>query len=117
MNTEISNLNKWRLFANLSAVDVRYPAQVYEERTLVGGEEIFHENDTGDSMWIVESGRINIVKRIRGDVERVLASFGPGEILGEMSFIDGSRRSATALTVQVCELLIMSTTAMGRVLQ
>ena len=117
MNAEIGNLTKWRLFANLAAEDVRFLAQACEERTLVGGEDVFHESDEGDSMWIVESGRVDIIKKIRGDVERVLASFGPGDILGEMSFIDGSRRSATARTAQVSEFLVMNTKAFAGVLK
>jgi CRP-like cAMP-binding protein len=117
VNLELSSLNKWRLFANLTAEDVRYLAQACEERTLVSGEDVFHEGDVGEGMWIVESGRVDVVKRIRGEVERVLASFGPGDILGEMSFIDGSRRSATARTAQVSDFLLMSRAAMDRVLE
>jgi CRP-like cAMP-binding protein len=117
MNVEIGNLTKWRLFANLMAEDVRYLAQACQERTLVGGEDVFHEGDDGDSMWIIESGRVDIIKKIRGDVERVLASFGPGDILGEMTFIDGSRRSATARTAQVSEFLVMNTQAFSVVLK
>jgi CRP-like cAMP-binding protein len=117
MNAEIGNLTKWRLFANLTAEDVRYLAAACAERTLVGGEDVFHEGDEGDAMWIIESGRVDIVKRIRGEVERVLASFGAGDILGEMSFIDGSRRSATARTAQVSEFLVINTQAFAGVLR
>jgi CRP-like cAMP-binding protein len=117
MNLDIGNLGKWRLFANLGSEEVRYLVEACQERTLVGGEDVFHEGDEGDSMWIVETGRVDIVKKIQGDVERVLASFGPGDILGEMTFIDGSRRSATARTAQVTEFLVIDALSFSSVLK
>jgi CRP/FNR family cyclic AMP-dependent transcriptional regulator len=101
-------LNRWRLFAELAAADAQVVLTACEERILVGGEELFHENDGGDSLFIVQSGRVDIFKNIRGDVDRSLASFGPGDVIGEMSFIDGARRSATARTVEASEFLVLS---------
>jgi CRP/FNR family cyclic AMP-dependent transcriptional regulator len=101
-------LNRWRLLAELTSQDSQVILSACEERILVGGEELFHENDNGDSLFIVQSGRVDIFKNIRGDVDRSLASFGPGDVIGEMSFIDGARRSATARTVEASEFLVLS---------
>jgi CRP-like cAMP-binding protein len=101
-------LNRWRLFAELTSQDAEVVLKACEERILVGGEELFHENDAGDSLFIVQSGRVDIFKNIRGDVDRSLASFGPGDVIGEMSFIDGARRSATARTTESSEFLVLS---------
>lgn len=101
-------LNRWKLFAELSSEDASVVLKACEERMLVGGEELFHENDAGDSLFIVQSGRVDIFKNIRGEVDRSLASFGPGDVIGEMSFIDGARRSATARTTESSEFLVLS---------
>jgi CRP-like cAMP-binding protein len=103
-----SKLNRWRLFAELTSTDAQVILDACEDRILVGDEELFHENDLGDSLFIVQSGRVDIFKNIRGDVDRSLASFGPGDVIGEMSFIDGARRSATARTVERSEFLALS---------
>ena len=108
-------LNRGRLFAELISADADVLLEACEERNLVGGEELFHENDPGDSLFIVQSGRVDIFKNIRGDVDRSLASFGPGDIIGEMSFIDGARRSATARTTESSEFLVLSRQSFGRV--
>ncbi len=108
-------LNRGRLFAELIPEDADVLLEACEERNLVGGEELFHENDPGDSLFIVQSGRVDIFKNIRGDVDRSLASFGPGDIIGEMSFIDGARRSATARTTESSEFLVLSRQSFGRV--
>jgi CRP-like cAMP-binding protein len=108
-------LNRWRLFAELTSEDANVVLQACEERILVGGEELFHENDAGDSLFIVQSGRVDIFKNIRGDVDRSLASFGPGDVIGEMSFIDGARRSATARTTESSEFLVLSRQSFAKV--
>jgi CRP-like cAMP-binding protein len=108
-------LNRWRLFAELTSEDGQVILKACEERILVGGEELFHENDAGDSLFIVQSGRVDIFKNIRGDVDRSLASFGPGDVIGEMSFIDGARRSATARTTESSEFLVLSRQNFARV--
>ena len=101
-------LDKWRLFADLTQDDVGFVIATCEERMLVGGEELFHENDAGDSLWIVQSGRVDVFKTIRGDLERSLASLGPGDVIGEMSFLDGQRRSAGARTSESSEFLVLT---------
>ena len=108
-------LNRWRLFAELSTADADVVLKACEERILVGGEELFHENDSGDSLFIVQSGRVDIFKNIRGDVDRSLASFGPGDVIGAMSFIDGARRSATARTTESSEFLVLSRQSFAKV--
>src|SRR5262249_29820140 len=110
-------MNRWRLFADLTQADADVVLRACEERILVGGEELFHENDGGDSLFIVQSGRVDIFKNIRGDVDRSLASFGPGDVIGEMSFIDGARRSATARTTESSEFLVLSRQSFAKVLK
>src|SRR5258707_3853493 len=109
------NLNRWRLLAELTSQDAEVALKACEERILVGGEELFHENDSGDSLFIVQSGRVDIFKNIRGDVDRSLASFGPADVIGEMSFIDGARRSATARTTESSEFLVLSRQSFAKV--
>ena len=109
------DLDKWRLFADLAADDVNVIIGACEERMLVTGEDLFLEGDHGDSLWIIQSGRVDIYKNIRGDVDRTLASPGPGDVIGEMSFIDQSRRSAGARTTEPSEFLVLTRSAFQRV--
>ncbi|HET7785366.1 MAG TPA: cyclic nucleotide-binding domain-containing protein [Myxococcales bacterium] len=101
-------LDRARLLGGLAPSDAEVILASCEERALVGGQELFHENDAGDSLFIVQSGRVDIFKNIRGDLDRSLASFGPGDVLGEMSFIDGARRSASARTTEASSFRVLS---------
>lgn len=107
MKNETTGTDKWRLFADLSAQEVELVQRACQKKVLVAGEDLFCENDEGASLFIVQSGRVEIFKNIRGDLDRSLASMGPGEVLGEMSFVDASRRSAGARTTEPSEFLVL----------
>jgi CRP/FNR family cyclic AMP-dependent transcriptional regulator len=70
------------------------------------GDVIFKEGSHGVAMYLIESGKVEISKDVQGK-KLVIETLGPGEILGEMSFVDGEPRSATAIALEdtVLELL------------
>ncbi len=70
------------------------------------GTVLFREGDAGKDMYVVQSGRVTIHKRV-GDVEKVLTTLGPGEFLGEMSILNNKPRSATATCAEDCKLLVI----------
>jgi len=59
-------------------------------------EVIFHRDDPGDSLHIIESGRVEIVLPSAEGEELILAILGPGDFFGDLSLLDGAPRSATA---------------------
>ena len=103
--------NKWRLFGDLADTEVNLIINACEERLLMAGEKLFSEGDEGDSIWIIHSGSVEVFKIIRDDMDRTLASLGPGDVIGEMSFINRSARSAGARTSETSEFHILSTAA------
>ncbi len=62
------------------------------------GSVIFREGETGDEMYVVQAGEVRISKRVANG-ERVLATLGPGEFLGEMAILNARPRTATARVV------------------
>jgi putative ABC transport system ATP-binding protein len=62
--------------------------------TLAAGSILFSHGDPSDRIFIVEEGQVDVV-RDSPDGERVLATLGPGEHLGEMGPLFNLRRSAT----------------------
>jgi len=68
-------------------------------RTFQAGENVFHEGDAGDCMFAVLEGEIEIRKH-----GVVLERVGSGGIFGEMSLIDQSPRSASAVAATGCRV-------------
>jgi CRP/FNR family transcriptional regulator, cyclic AMP receptor protein len=60
-------------------------------------EVIFEEGSMGRELYVVLAGKVNIVKN-PGPSAAVVASLGKGEFFGEMAVIDGSPRSASAVS-------------------
>jgi CRP-like cAMP-binding protein len=67
------------------------------------GQTVFAEGDQGQTMYIVESGAVDLLLAARG--KEPIASFGPGEFFGEMSLLDDQPRFASAVTSAPTRLL------------
>lgn len=59
---------------------------------------MFCEHEPGDTCYLIQSGRVQIVK-IMGDIEKIIDILYPGEILGEMAILEEAPRSATAIAL------------------
>lgn len=62
------------------------------------GEVIVHENDCGETAYVIEQGQVEVSKALEGQHVH-LAYLGTGETFGEMSMIDEKPRSATVTAV------------------
>ncbi len=72
-------------------------------------EVIFHEGDLGDTVHVIEKGRVLIeVTTARGDVA-ALSVRGPGEVIGELAIVGGGRRrTARVTTLEATQTLMFS---------
>jgi CRP-like cAMP-binding protein len=60
------------------------------------GQMIFDRSDTGDTLLLIEDGRVEISITSLSGRKSVLNHMGPGEALGEIALLDGGLRSADA---------------------
>jgi CRP/FNR family transcriptional regulator, cyclic AMP receptor protein len=70
------------------------------------GTVLFQEGEPGKDMFVLQSGKISISKKVR-DVEKILAMLGPGEFFGEMAIISNKPRNATATVMEDAKLLVI----------
>lgn len=75
--------------------------------TFAPGEVVFNENDPGDAMYVIRSGRAAIV-RGTFDAPIILGFRGAGEFVGEMALIEDLPRSATVIALDELRLLRIS---------
>ncbi|MDR1863125.1 MAG: Crp/Fnr family transcriptional regulator [Treponema sp.] len=73
-------------------------------RTFQAGEMIFSEFEPGDTFYLIQSGRVELVKII-GDIEKTLDILQPSEMFGEMAILENSPRSATAIALDTVKVL------------
>jgi uncharacterized membrane protein len=69
---------------------------------------LFHRGDAGESLYAIRSGRIEVFVESHDGERLVLNISGPGDLLGEISLLDGGPRTASAVTLEDCEALVMN---------
>jgi CRP/FNR family transcriptional regulator, cyclic AMP receptor protein len=83
------------IFAGLNEAALSELSLAASEAEYQDKEVIVREGEAGDRMFIIHSGRVEVVKYLGSAKETVLAAFGPRDFLGEMSIIECVTRSAS----------------------
>jgi CRP-like cAMP-binding protein len=98
-------LGRVPMFADLSAEDLEQVADVAHPRRFTAGEVVFREGDASNTCYIVRSGHARAVREHADGRQLALATFGPGDIFGELAMFDDERRSATVEAIEPLEVL------------
>jgi CRP/FNR family transcriptional regulator, cyclic AMP receptor protein len=88
------------IFAGLNPEAILEIALVAEEAEFRAGQIIVTEDEPGNRMFIIRSGRVEVVKHLGQPRETVLATFGPRDFLGEMSIIECVARAASLRAIE-----------------
>ncbi|HEV2834150.1 MAG TPA: DUF1003 domain-containing protein, partial [Pyrinomonadaceae bacterium] len=96
------------LFASLDDDAATNLRNLLSEKTVPQNTRLFRQGDTGDAMYLIESGRVRISIRDDDKQEVTLAELAQGDFFGEMSIIDGRQRSADAQVIEESRLAVLS---------
>jgi CRP/FNR family transcriptional regulator, cyclic AMP receptor protein len=96
------------LFASLDDAAASELRSLLHVEQVASETELFHHGDTGDAMYLIETGRvrIHVVDTTGHDV--TLAELAGGDFFGEMALLDGKPRSADATAIEESRLAILS---------
>lgn len=107
MPCKAEDLADVKLFELLDQNELAELASVLDNKTAAAGETIFHAGDLGDALYIIKDGEVELYIRDTTGQKIVLATVSKNELFGELSMLDSRPRSATALAVVDCELLLL----------
>jgi len=107
MSTTVTMIGEVPIFGLLDDEEREALAQMMDCRDFKVGETVFHYGDPGGEIFILRSGRIELFVESDEGQKIVLAENEPGDVLGELSFLDGGPRTATALACEDTKLLTM----------
>ena len=96
------------LFASLSDAAASELRSLLKIENVSAGTKLFHKGDTGNAMYLIESGRVRISITDEDRQEITLAELAQGDFFGEMSIIDGRQRSADASVIENGRLAVLS---------
>ena len=85
------------IFEDVPEADREYATKLWKPRNVPSGESLFERSDPGDSMFVLESGAIDVIIPAEvGTGEVVVSKLHPGDFVGEMGMLSGMPRTATA---------------------
>jgi CRP/FNR family transcriptional regulator, cyclic AMP receptor protein len=105
------------VLADLPSEDLEQISEVAHPRRFAAGEIVFREGDASTTCYIVRSGRARAVREHPDGRQLALATFGPGDIFGELAMFDDERRSATIEAVEPLEVLAILGIDMRRLME
>ncbi|BBB68340.1 cyclic nucleotide-binding protein [Undibacterium sp. YM2] len=97
-----------QLFADLEWKDIEALAAYLQCYEVSAGTTIFREGEAGSYMGLLVKGEVGILKTDLDGTPHRIVSVGHGKTIGEMSIIDGEKRSATCLASQTSILLLLT---------
>src|SRR5919112_5064002 len=106
----LDELRRVPLLADLSEEDLERLYEMAETVSVPAGQLVLREGDTGDSLYIVLEGELEVTKR-QGDREILLSSYRAGQFFGEMALLERAPRSASVRTLRESRLLAIDQTA------
>jgi signal transduction histidine kinase len=103
-------LENSRFAGQLASAEQDFLKQNVLIRRFVDRASVFREGASGDGLYVVRSGIIEISVSSGPGREHLLGRMEPGDYFGEMAVFDGRERSASATAVGECELYFVPST-------
>ncbi len=107
-NQHLETLRSCYLFVDAGDKELERVAKKLTVETFPPGTILFDENVTSQKVFIIEKGRVQISRSSALETETVIATLGPGGVVGESRAIDESNKSARVTTIEETVLLGMS---------
>lgn len=83
------------LFTRLAGPEQEALLAVMTRQKVATGDTVFWVGDEGDTLFVIESGRVSITAPDERGDHIALDTLGPGGFFGEISLLDGGQRTAT----------------------
>lgn len=104
------------LFSALSRRELRNLSNIIHHRTYQKGEFVFLKGQPGAAMFIIKTGKIEVIDYGKDNRETVIATLDPGDFFGELALLDDSPRSASTKAAEPSEICAISRTDLDRML-
>lgn len=104
---DIKTITQSVLGADLNEVECLAVLGISSHRSLKKDEILFREGASDDQLYVLVSGKIDVIKHYGQKDETVMATLKPGALAGELSFIDGEPHSMTLKSRADSEAIIL----------
>jgi len=95
------------IFRDLDGSEMAVMRALLQTRDYEPNEIIYREGEKGESLNIIEKGKVKINKMMVEGDQFCIATLKEGDIFGIMSFLDGSAHDATIVSNQQTRLTVL----------
>jgi CRP-like cAMP-binding protein len=115
-STSLKLLQAMPIFGAISGDTLTFLLERANDVTAKKGDFFFRENDQGSSMFVLEEGRVVVLKSWGGETKD-LAYLNRGDCFGEMALIDMGARSASIQATEDCTAIELSINSLHALFQ
>ena len=105
---KVDVLQKSKLFESLLPDELEMLSDLSQQKNYDAGEIVFKEGAVGDSLYVIEEGEVEVLRKGADGTNQLLATLKEPEFFGEMSLIDKEYRSATVRAKTDLRMLYLS---------
>lgn len=110
-------LSRSPLFSGMGQGESRLLGAVMQVYEAEPGQTLIREGEPGDYMLLVMRGLVDVLRRDEHNFPRRITVATPGQILGEMSMVDGEPRFATCVVREPCRLAMLTRASLLTLMQ
>ncbi len=114
--TRLNILQNMPIFGGIREDILEYLLEMAAIVSVPAGDYFFREQDHGTSIYVLETGRVSIIKAWKGR-DFQLMELDRGDCFGEMSLIDLGPRTASVLALEDCSAIKLSNANILRIYQ
>lgn len=100
-------MERIHIFRDIDGSEMGVIRDLLQSRDYEPNEIIYREGEKGDSLNIIEKGKVKINKMMVEGDQFCIATLKEGDIFGIMSFLDGSAHDATIVSDQQTRLTVL----------
>lgn len=108
-------LERCDLFRGMRASQIKKLVLVSQVRELEAGEAIVSQGETGDEMFVVLDGEVEVSKTLEDGHEKKLRIIPTGELFGEIALVTRSARTATVTARTPTKILVLKWDGIRRI--
>lgn len=109
-------LQNMPIFGGIREDILEFILDMAEIVSVPAGQYFFCENDRGSSMYVLEKGKVSVIKSWKGR-DYLLMELHEGDCFGEMSLIDLGPRTASVHAIEDCSAIKLSNANILRIYQ
>ncbi len=114
---KLNHLSNIQVFRDLSPIELAALDQQVTMSTCVPGKIFYMPEDSGEVLFLLKKGQVQIYRLAPNGKKLVVATLGPGAIFGEMSLVGQGMHNTFAQAVNECLLCVMSRADVERLLR